>query len=164
MEIKRNDSSREVNMVRRLVPRRPDRRRGPEKEDFGERYGNNYGYGREGEHVEPFGPRTEGSNFVDRYAEPNYPQPGGERGPYAGVGPKGYQRSDERIREEVCERLTGHGKIDPRGIALEVQDGEVILTGRVRDRQTKRLVEDVALQVHGVKDVRNELRLMNRVG
>src|SRR5215470_8212273 len=26
-------------------------------------------------------------------------------GPYAGRGPRGYQRSDERIREDVCERM-----------------------------------------------------------
>lgn len=150
----------ELRMARRMVPRRPERRRGPETEDFGERYGNNYGYGREGEHVEPFGPRTTGSQYVNRYAEPNYPLPENERGPYKGVGPMGYRRSDDRIREEVCERLTQHGRIDPRGIDLEVVDGEVILKGRVKDRQTKRMAEDIALLVSGVVDVRNELRLM----
>lgn len=72
----------------------------------------------------------------------------------------GYRRSDDRIREEVCERLTQHGRIDPRGIDLEVVDGEVILKGRVKDRQTKRMAEDIALLVSGVVDVRNELRLM----
>jgi hypothetical protein len=159
--IKKNEFNQEVRMVRRLVPRRPDRRHGPEKEDFGERYGNNYGYGREGEHVEPFGPRTEGTQFVDRYAEPYYPLPEVERGPYAGVGPKGYRRSDNRIREDVCERLTHHGRIDARAIALEVRDGEVILKGSVKNRKTKRMAEDVALTVSGVRDVRNQLRLVD---
>jgi hypothetical protein len=147
---------------RRLVPRKPDRRRGPQTEDFGERYGDNYGYGREGEHVEPIGPRTTGTQFIDRYGDPYYPHPERERGPYAGVGPRGYRRSDERIMDEVCERLTRHGEIDARGIELDVKDGEVILKGRVKDRRTKRMAEDVALSVSGVDDVRNELRLMRR--
>jgi hypothetical protein len=151
---------RRFEMARRMVPRRPDRRRGPQKEDFGERYGNNYGYGREGEHVEPFGPRTTGTQFVDRYGELHYPLPEEERGPYEGVGPRGYRRSDDRIKDEVCMRLTQHGRIDARGIILDVEDGEVILQGKVKDRQTKRMAEDVALSVSGVDDVRNEIRLM----
>src|SRR6185436_14031856 len=31
---------------------------------------------------------------------------------HAGKGPKGYKRSDERIHDEVCERLTHHPLID----------------------------------------------------
>jgi len=30
-------------------------------------------------------------------------------GPHSGRGPQGYRRSDERIHEEVCDRLTAHG-------------------------------------------------------
>src|SRR6266498_4490344 len=29
-----------------------------------------------------------------------------ESRPYSGIGPKGYQRSDQRIFEDVCDRLT----------------------------------------------------------
>ena len=82
-----------------------------------------------------------------------------EQGPYVGVGPKGYRRSDERIFEDVCERLTRHGRIDARNIEIHVKDGEVTLKGKVTDRMTKRMAEDVADKVRGVKDVHNELRI-----
>ncbi len=47
------------------------------------------------------------------------------------MGPQGYQRSDERIHEEVCERLTQHGKLDARNIQVQVNRGEVTLAGSV---------------------------------
>ena len=81
-----------------------------------------------------------------------------ESGPYAGVGPKDYQRSDDRIFEDVCERLTYHGQIDARKIRVNVKDGEVTLEGSVPDRRTRRAAEMVADQVMGVKDVHNMLK------
>ena len=85
-----------------------------------------------------------------------------ETGPYSGIGPKGYQRSDDRIFEDVCERLTQHGRIDARDLEVNVKDGEVTLTGFVDSRQTKRMAEQVADQIQGVKDVHNELRIQER--
>jgi BON domain-containing protein len=80
-------------------------------------------------------------------------------GPYRGRGPKGYRRSDERIHEEICDRLTAHGAIDATGIEVHVDTGEVTLEGTVPDRRTKRLAEAVADTVRGVVDVHNRLRL-----
>jgi hypothetical protein len=80
-------------------------------------------------------------------------------GPFVGHGPRGYRRSDERIKEDVCEILTRHGRIDARDIDLYVDHGVVTLQGSVDSRQTKRLVEDVVDDVPGVRDVRNELRM-----
>ena len=80
-------------------------------------------------------------------------------GPHAGRGPKGYQRSDERIREEINERLTAHGLIDATDIECRVQKGEVVLTGFVDSRAQKRAAEDVAEDVYGVRDVHNQLRI-----
>lgn len=37
--------------------------------------------------------------YYSPYGEPT------SSGGFAGRGPKGYQRSDDRIREDVCERL-----------------------------------------------------------
>lgn len=79
-------------------------------------------------------------------------------GPQTGRGPRGYQRSDDRIKEEVCERLTQHGDIDAAGIEVIVQDGEVTISGSVDSRQAKRQAEDAVESVAGVRDVRNQLR------
>jgi osmotically-inducible protein OsmY len=81
------------------------------------------------------------------------------RGPHAGKGPQGFQRSDERIKEMVHEALTDHEHIDATHIVVDVTDGEVTLTGRVDDRQTKRLADDIVDRVTGVKDVHNQLRI-----
>ena len=80
-------------------------------------------------------------------------------GPYAGRGPRGYQRSDERIREEVSERLTDDDRIDASGIEVAVAGGEVTLTGTVESRRMKRHAEDLAESVRGVRDVHNQLRV-----
>jgi osmotically-inducible protein OsmY len=78
---------------------------------------------------------------------------------HTGRGPKGYQRSDERIREDVCVRLTDHPGIDASEIEVLVDAGEVTLSGTVDARTTKRLAEEVAESVSGVRDVHNQLRI-----
>jgi hypothetical protein len=78
---------------------------------------------------------------------------------FRGRGPKGFQRSDERVRELVSERLEDHDAIDASDIEVTVNGGEVTLSGTVDDRRTKRLAEDVAESVAGVKDVHNNLKV-----
>jgi hypothetical protein len=73
---------------------------------------------------------------------------------------RGYQRSDERIREDVYERLMEHPGIDTSDIDVTVSHGEVTLEGTVDDRWEKRLAEDLAESVSGVSDVHNRLRFM----
>lgn len=80
-------------------------------------------------------------------------------GPHVGRGPKGYQRSDQRIEEDVCEQLTQHGHIDASEIEVRVSGGEVTLTGTVDSRQTKRLAEDIVDVVSGVREIHNQLRV-----
>lgn len=80
-------------------------------------------------------------------------------GPHAGVGPRGYQRSDDRILEELNDRLTAHGLIDASDIDTRVKDGEVTLEGFVDSRAAKRAAEDLADDIPGVRDVHNHLRL-----
>jgi osmotically-inducible protein OsmY len=77
---------------------------------------------------------------------------------FRGRGPKGYRRSDERIREDVNDRLTDHAYLDASDIEVSVKEGEVTLSGKVFDRTDKRLAEDVAESVTGVKNVQNNLR------
>ncbi len=84
----------------------------------------------------------------------------GDRGPnHRGKGPKGYTRSDERLKEMVCEALADHHEVDASDIEVSVKDGEVTLTGIVDTRDTKRLAERVVEHVGGVVDVHNQLRL-----
>lgn len=81
------------------------------------------------------------------------------RGPHAGRGPRNYRRSDERIREEINDRLTDHPDIDPSDVEVTVAAGIVTLTGTVEDRHAKRLAEDITDGVAGVSDVNNQIRV-----
>jgi osmotically-inducible protein OsmY len=85
-------------------------------------------------------------------------------GPHIGRGPRGYQRSDERIREELNDRLTAHGLIDATDVECRVVNGEVTLTGWVDSRAAKHAAEDIAGDLHGVRDVHNQLRVRSRAG
>lgn len=80
-------------------------------------------------------------------------------GQFSGKGPKGFKRSDDRIKEEVCEMLTMDPSIDASDIEIEVKEGEVTLTGTVPERRMKHMAEDVIDGCFGVKDVHNQLRL-----
>jgi osmotically-inducible protein OsmY len=81
-------------------------------------------------------------------------------GPYTGRGPSGYRRNAERIKEDVCERLESHGDVDAQNIQVEADEqGEITLTGHVKSRREKRLADDIAESVRGVKDVHNQLRI-----
>lgn len=78
---------------------------------------------------------------------------------YHGRGPKGFKRSDERIKEEVCELLTRDHSIDAEDIDVEVKEGEVTLSGTVPDRRMKHMAEDCVERALGVKDVINNVRV-----
>lgn len=72
--------------------------------------------------------------------------------------PKGYTRSDERVRENVCEYLA-HSGLDVSEVSVNVTDGRVTLEGTVRDRRTKHRIEDCADACAGVQDVDNRIRV-----
>ena len=78
---------------------------------------------------------------------------------FAGRGPKNYKRSDERIEEDVCERLTENAELDPSDITVQVQNGEVTLSGTVDHRYFKKLVGNIVESVSGVKDIHNQIRI-----
>jgi osmotically-inducible protein OsmY len=87
-----------------------------------------------------------------------------QEGPHVGKGPQGYQRSDERIREDVHDRLTQHGWVDASNIHVRVENGDVTLEGTVENRDMKRMAEDALDSVPGVKEVHNNLRVQQRQG
>jgi osmotically-inducible protein OsmY len=78
---------------------------------------------------------------------------------YAGRGPKGYRRSDERIQEDVSEALAQHPEIDASEIEVKVSNGEVTLSGTVTERSFKRMAEDIVERCSGVQDVKNDIRV-----
>lgn len=78
---------------------------------------------------------------------------------YRGRGPSGYQRSDERIKEQVNDALEDDDRVDASDITVQLQNGEVTLSGTVKDRHQKRAAEDCVERVRGVKDVHNQLRV-----
>ena len=94
-----------------------------------------------------------GSSIADREDR------GRATGWFVGRGPKGYQRSDARINEDVCDRLCDSGEIDATDIEVRVDNGEVTLSGSVSDRSQKRRAEDLIEQVSGVREVHNNLRV-----
>ncbi len=102
----------------------------------------------------PWGPRERGGYW--RQYESARPH-------FVGRGPKGYQRSDDRIRDEVCDCMTEDPMLDASEIEVDVKQGEVILCGSVTSREQKRRAEDVAERISGVRDVTNQLRVMRDV-
>jgi len=82
-----------------------------------------------------------------------------DRTKHRGKGPKGFKRSDDRIREDINCRLTDDGYVDASQIEVTVTDGEVTLTGTVPDKSSKRRAEDISELVSGVSNVENRLRV-----
>lgn len=94
-------------------------------------------------------PRYTGSFVPQRYDPPRrYPR-----------GPKGYRRSDERIKEDVCDRLYHCLDLDSSDVEVKLQNGEVILSGTVPERSMKYRIESTIEDVSGVVDVTNQIRV-----
>jgi hypothetical protein len=148
--------------MRREAMRRDQR----EPHTYDERYGPVYGHG---PGVENMSPPSIGYGTSPSRADDHETGHGGfigggirredaGRGRPLGRGPKGYQRSDDRIREDICERLMNHW-MDAEDVDVQVKAGDVTLVGSVRSRDEKHAIEDVAASVLGVKDVHNHLRV-----
>lgn len=105
---------------------------------------------------EGWGRRMGGTDLGFGYGEHEGREP---RGPHYGKGPKNYRRSDERIREDVCETIASQGFIDATDVEVKVDEGIVTLTGTVAQRRHKRALEQMTERVRGVDEVHNELRL-----
>jgi hypothetical protein len=82
-----------------------------------------------------------------------------EQGEHRGKGPMGYRRSDERIRDDVCEALTLDPWLDATHVQVNVDGGVVTLQGTVADRHMKYRAEECADQASGVQDVENRIRI-----
>jgi osmotically-inducible protein OsmY len=78
---------------------------------------------------------------------------------HRGLGPKGYQRSDERINEEVHDRLTDDPWLDASNVQVAVNEAEVTLSGHVESREGKHRAERLIEDISGVRHVQNNLRV-----
>jgi osmotically-inducible protein OsmY len=133
------------------------------------RYGRDYGapyrgqgYGNAG-HERGWWDRTSdevSSWFGDDDARRRREMDAQDRG-HRGRGPKGYVRSDERIREDVSDRLGDDPIVDASEIEVSVAGSEVTLAGTVNSREERRRAEDCAERVSGVAHVQNNLRVSN---
>lgn len=105
---------------------------------------------------EPFTRRSIAYGAGDVYDEGSWEL---KPGPFTGIGPREYRRSDDKIREDISEWLAMHGRLDAGDISVEVVNGEVTLAGTVDGRWEKREAERVAETVRGVMDVYNRLHI-----
>jgi len=141
-------------------------RAGYDRDYSRDRYGERSGYGDDRRRERGWWDRAsdEVSSWVgDESAERRREQDEreGDRGAthHRGRGPRGYTRSDERIREDVSDRLADNPILDASDIEVTVSGGEVTLSGSVDSRYSKRLAEDLADEVSGVTHVQNNLRV-----
>ena len=74
--------------------------------------------------------------------------------------PTGYRRSDDRIRQDICEALANHPGIDASEIEVTVREGQVFLRGYVPDSWMKRATVWQIDRVPGVREVHNDLRFL----
>lgn len=102
-------------------------------------YGGSYGRG--------YG-RTGGYGTMSGHGERQYAR-----------GPKGYQRSDERLKEDISERLMEACDIDSSEVTVDVKGAKVILEGIVPSRHMKHAIEDMVDACPGVQDIDNRIRV-----
>ncbi|WAJ29457.1 BON domain-containing protein [Antarcticirhabdus aurantiaca] len=128
-----------------------------------------YGYGRDRDYSE----RGRGERgFMDRMGDEISSWFGDEDAArrreqdqrHSGKGPRSYTRSDDRIKDDVNDRLTDDHYVDASDIEVSVKDREVTLNGYVSSRDEKRRAEDCAERVSGVTHVQNNLRVQSSAG
>lgn len=78
---------------------------------------------------------------------------------YRGMGPRSYTRSDERLLEDVNERLTEDDYLDASDVSVRCVNGVITLEGTVAERWMKHRAEDLADASSGVKQVDNRIQV-----
>lgn len=109
-------------------------------------YGSQSGYGRE------YGREERGDERHLGYGRAG-------QSSHRGKGPKGYQRSDERLKEMIFERLMADASIDAEEVTIDVKDQAVTLTGTVADRAEKYHIEEIVDSCGGVAEINNQLKV-----
>lgn len=74
-------------------------------------------------------------------------------------GPKGYKRSDDRLKEDLSEKLHHAYDIDSSDVEIDVKNGEITLSGTVPSREMRYRLEHLADGVVGVNDIHNNVKV-----
>jgi len=78
---------------------------------------------------------------------------------YAGKGPKGWTMADDRLIDEVSERLMQDRLLDARGVEVAADAGTVTLSGHVAAASDMALAAMLVRGTPGVRGVVNRLVL-----
>ena len=89
------------------------------------------------------------------------PQCGARRAPHPRARAEEVSPHDERIRDDINDRLTDNDWLDATNVEAVVAGGEVTLSGTVDSRYAKRIAEDISASVTGVSNVQNNLRVQS---
>jgi hypothetical protein len=85
--------------------------------------------------------------------------PGRQERNNQGKGPRNYHRPDERILEDIYNRIAADWNLDAIDVDIKVDAGVVHLAGQVRDRTVRHRIEDITEAVRGVKSIENKIRI-----
>jgi osmotically-inducible protein OsmY len=126
---------------------------------YGQRYSQQYGQPYDQQYGRHLGQQySQGQPYGQSYGQ-GYGQHGARR---LTSGPKGYQRSDERLKEDISERLMESHHIDSSDVSIEVRGAKVVLDGTVPSRHMKHAIEDLVDVCPGVQDIDNRVRVANQ--
>jgi osmotically-inducible protein OsmY len=109
-----------------------------------------------------YGQRQQGQYGQERDRESGRGRGRGLLSRLFGRGPKGYKRSDDRIKEDICEQLWRSDAIDSSEVTVMVSEGVVTLSGTVPERWMRHELENVADETMGVKDIDNNIRIQRQ--
>lgn len=109
------------------------------------------------------GDGVSGSFYEDpwyyRTAESHRASPGMAWRDNRGKAPRNYKRSDQRIMDDIFEVVTADVLVDSSDVEINVTNGEVVLSGNVRDRRDKWRIEDLIERIPGVTNIENRIRV-----
>lgn len=81
---------------------------------------------------------------------------------HRGCGPRGVRLQDERLRLDICERLTDDPYVDASDMTVGVMDARVFLRGRVPTTFQRDRAERVARAATGVAEVDCDLSIREK--
>ncbi len=79
---------------------------------------------------------------------------------YYGFGPKGYKRSDQKLKDEASLLLNQDPILDSSNINIEVFNNVIYLRGFVDSRKDKKRAELLIEDIFGIEDIQNQLKIM----